>query len=76
MSYYVIKDISVNRLWKEEYEKTKSTQIFRAEHTQTQSLMAVHFNPENILERMNFRTINAADETTDADASTEPEAAT
>jgi hypothetical protein len=83
MSYYIIKDLSVTRLWKEEYEKIKPTRIFREEHIQTQSLMANHFNPEKILERMNYRSAgekNAKAAETTADANTpepaESEAAT
>jgi hypothetical protein len=79
MSYYVIKSISVKHLWKEQYEQVKPTQIFRAEHAQTQSLMAVHFNPENILKRLNFRSVSitkAPEETTDANTPAESEATT
>ena len=55
LSYFVIKNISVKRLWQQEYEKTKPMRLLREDHIQTQSLAAIHFNPENILKRMNFR---------------------
>ncbi len=79
MSFYVIKSISVKRLWREQFETIKPTQIFREEHTQSQSLMVVHFNPENILKRMDFRSVEtdeADEETTDANAPAESEAVT
>jgi len=78
MSYYVIKDISIKRLWKEAYEQNKPTQVFKAEHIQTQSLMAVHFNPNNILKRLDFRSVGAekaTKETADANTPAESEAA-
>jgi len=55
MQYLVIKDISVKPLWKEDFDKAKAMQVFREEHAQAQSLVAIHFNPENILRRMHFR---------------------
>jgi len=55
MSFYVIKSISVKRLEQQEYEKIKARQLFTEDHIQSQSLAPVHFNPENILKRMNFR---------------------
>lgn len=55
MQYLVVKDISVTPLWKEDFDKTKAMQIFREEHAQTQSLAAIHFNPENILKRMHYK---------------------
>jgi len=55
MSYYCVKNISVKRLWKQEYEKLKAMRLYREDNAQSQSLAAVHFNPENILKRMRFR---------------------
>jgi len=55
MSYYCIKDISVRRLERSEYERIKSLWAWQEDITQSQTLAVVHFNPENILKRMNFR---------------------
>ncbi len=55
MSYYCIKDISVRRLERGEYEEIKSMWAWKEDITQSQTLAVVHFNPENILKRMNFR---------------------
>jgi hypothetical protein len=66
LKYFVIKDISVKRIWKEQYEQMKTTNIFRQEHAQLQSLAAVHFNPANVLKRVNFTLIETRRETADA----------
>jgi len=55
MSYYCVKEIRVKRVYQEEYEQSKPLKVYTQEHIQSQSLAAVHFNPENILKRMNFR---------------------
>jgi len=55
MSYYCLKSISVKRLNKEEYEKVKALRVYKEDVVQSQSLTAVHFSPENILKRTNFR---------------------
>ncbi|MHC4462139.1 MAG: hypothetical protein ACYS30_12025 [Planctomycetota bacterium] len=68
MSYYCLKNISVKRLEQEQYETIKAIQIYREEHIQSQSLAAVHFNPENISKRMSFR--GAKEEKAVADANT------
>jgi hypothetical protein len=75
MSYYVIKDISVNRLYQEGYEKMKVAQLFREEYIQSQSLAAIHFNPDNILKRMNFKAARSEEQTSDANTPAESETA-
>ncbi|MHC4143923.1 MAG: hypothetical protein ACYSUD_03995 [Planctomycetota bacterium] len=62
MSYYVIKNISVNRLWKEGYEKIKVMRLYREDHIRSQSLAAVHFNPANVLKRVNLRWAKTAEQ--------------
>jgi len=59
MSFYCIKNISVKRISRQEYEKVKAMQLQRDDYVQSETLSAVHFNPENILKRMNFRTVGA-----------------
>jgi hypothetical protein len=76
MSYYVVKDLSVKRIHQEEFDESKATRLFREDYIQSQSLAAIHFNPEKILKRMNFRAAGAEDEeTADANAPAESEAA-
>ena len=71
MSYYCIKDISVRRLERSEYERIKSLWAWQEDITQSQTLAVVHFNPENILKRMNFRPLK---EEQPGDANTPAEA--
>ena len=54
-SFYVVKSVSVTRLLQESYEKNKSAQIYKNDIMQSQSLAVVHFKPENILKRMNYK---------------------
>ena len=70
MSYYVIKNISVKRLWQEDYEIIRAQRFYREDYVQFQSLTAVHLNPENILKRMNFRPAWTDEGSTDANAPT------
>jgi len=76
MSFFCIKNISVKKLWKEDFDRIKPTRFRREDIIQFQSLAPVHFNPENILKRMKFRFAEADDRATDANAPPEPEAAT
>ncbi len=57
MSFYVIRNISIKRLWKEQYEKAKPMLVFGEDQVESQSLAVVHFNPQNILERMRFKEV-------------------
>ena len=66
----VIKDISIKRMWKEQYDQVKAMSTFRQENGQSQSLAAVHFNPANILKRVNFELVETEQDTADAN---EPE---
>ncbi|MBN2593154.1 MAG: hypothetical protein JXA81_06585 [Sedimentisphaerales bacterium] len=75
MSYYIVKDLSVKRLYQEDFENSKATRLFREDYIQSQSLAVIHFNPENILKRMNFRAASAKEQTADANAPSESEAA-
>jgi len=71
MSYYCLKNISVKRLEREQYDKIKASQVYKEDFIQSQSLAPVHFNPENILKRMNFRL--AEEDKEPADVNTPPE---
>jgi len=75
LSFYVIKNISVKRLFKEDFDKMKATRLFREDYTQSQSLAVIHFNPENILKRMNFKAAKSEEEPADANTPVESEAA-
>ena len=75
MSYYCLKEIRVRRVVREEYEQSKPMQVYTEEHIQSQSLAAVHFGPENILKRMDFRWVEEEEQTEDANAPAESEEA-
>jgi hypothetical protein len=68
MSYYCLKSISKRRINQQEYESIKMMQAYREEFVQSQSLTAVHFNPENIQTRVDFRWVESDRETADANA--------
>ncbi|MCP4261798.1 MAG: hypothetical protein GY774_30505 [Planctomycetes bacterium] len=55
MSFYCIKNLSVRRLSLEDYETIKGTKLQREDYIQSESIVAVHLNPENILKRMKFK---------------------
>jgi len=75
MSYYCLKDVHVRRVFREDYEQVKPIQVFKEEHIQFQSLAVVHFNPENILKRVNFRFIREEKRAADANTPAESEEA-
>ena len=59
MTYFCIKNLTIKRLSKEDYDKIKTRRLFTEDNIQSQNLSVVHFNPENILKRMNFKLVNA-----------------
>jgi hypothetical protein len=61
-SYYVVKNLTVQPLYQEQFQKMKGMVIGREEYGQTQSLAVVHLNPANILKRMNFQWAKPVDE--------------
>ena len=73
MSYYCIKDISVKRINQQDYLKTKAVRAYKEYIVQSQSMAAVHFNPENILKRLNFRPAKQDLEISDANTPAEAE---
>jgi hypothetical protein len=70
-SYYVIKDLKLQPLYQEQFQKMKGMVIGREEYGQAQNLAAVHLNPENILRRMGFRWAEPTKETTKDEAAKE-----
>jgi hypothetical protein len=73
MSYYCIKDIAVRRLERSEYEKDKSVWAWSEDIAQFQSLAVIHFNPANILKRMNFRPLKKEERAADANVPAQTE---
>jgi hypothetical protein len=75
MSYYCLKKVSVRRIYRGEYEQAKAMQGYRDDFVQAQSITPVHFNPANIVDRMNFRWVKQESQTTDANLPAESEGA-
>jgi len=73
MSYYCIKDISLKRINQQDYVKIRAVRAYKEYIVQSQSMTAVHFNPENILKRLNFKPAKEEQETSDANAPSEAE---
>ena len=73
LSYYCVKNISIRRVNLEDYKKIKGMVLQREDYIQTETMAAVHFNPENILERMNFKAVQT-DEPEDQESPEEAEA--
>lgn len=55
LTVFVIKDISLQRFTRLDYEQNKPFQVDRNESLQSQNLAAVYFNPKNIVERNGFK---------------------
>ncbi len=72
MSYYCIKDISVRRINEQDYLKIKAVRAYKEYIVQSQSMAAVHFNPENILKRLNFKPAKQDEEISDVNTPAEP----
>ena len=73
MSYYCLKNVSVKHLTQNEYKRIKAAQVYKEDIIQSQSLAAVHFSPENILRRMNFRWSEQEEKEADVNTPAEPE---
>lgn len=61
-AFYVLKSLTMQRLTHEEFQKMKGMIVRREEYSQIENLAAVQFNPENVINRMNFRFANPTDE--------------
>jgi hypothetical protein len=68
LAVYCLKSLSVTRLSLQDYDASKGRQMGQEEMITAQSLAAVHFNPANILQRMNFEWAPTDDKTDQADA--------
>lgn len=65
MSYYLVKELSIDRIYEDEYLAGKPIWAYSLESREQQNLIAVHFQPDNIVKRMHFRLVEkteAADE--------------
>ncbi len=53
-SFYCLKDLSIRRLDQQRFQTMKSSLLMQQNHIKSQSLSVVHFNPANILKRVDF----------------------
>ena len=60
---YCINDVSVKRFSVQAFHKTRGAQIQREERIAAQSLAAIHFNPQNLIARMNYHPLGEASDT-------------
>ncbi len=72
-SYFCIRSLSIDRVDRNEYDRTKTLVAYQYNRLEGQNLSIVHFKPENILERMNFRMIKESKQPAEPN---EPEAET
>jgi hypothetical protein len=61
-SFYALKSVSVRWLNQQQYASMKGMLLQQEDYMQTQNLAVVHFNPANILKRMNYRPAQPAAE--------------
>ncbi|MHC4623677.1 MAG: hypothetical protein ACYS4W_07210 [Planctomycetota bacterium] len=73
MSYYCLKSILVRRVDRDQYEQARVLQAYREDIVQSQSLAAIHFNPENILKRMKLEWVEEDKVSEDPNSSPESE---
>lgn len=72
-SCYVLKNLSIERMDRQQFQRMKGMLLRQEDYGQAQSLAVVHLNPENILKRMNFRLARQADEPAEAQAEQQQE---
>jgi len=62
LAWYCIEKLSVERLWKEDFDRSKVMEIYRLDHLASQSLAAVHFNPQNVISRMRLEWVHGGED--------------
>lgn len=50
---YVVKDATIDQINRRQFQQNKPMQVFRKDNTITASMSAIHYNPKNIIKRMN-----------------------
>ena len=76
MSYYCIKDLTIHRLYQEVFDRVKTVTAVRNDQTDAQAMAVVHYNPKNVLKRMNFSMVREQrGETRENDANAPPRSA-
>ncbi len=62
MGYYVVNNLTVNRVYREDFRQIKASTLFTQEVKSSQSLAPVFLAPENIASRMKLRFVDEGDD--------------
>ncbi len=54
MSYYCLENVTINRLFQEQFDMMKASEVIRSEFADGQSLAFVQYKPMDIVKRMKF----------------------
>jgi hypothetical protein len=71
MNWYIIRNITINRFYQEDYQQFKAQESYREDFFESQNLAVIHFNPDNVLKRMNFKAVLKTEQVEDANAPSE-----
>ncbi len=68
MTYYCLQSLLIHRLNQDKFDKLKGADIIGGDFSEGQVMAMVHYNPKNILKRMNFSLIKREKDITPADS--------
>ncbi|MHC4270686.1 MAG: hypothetical protein ACYST2_00055 [Planctomycetota bacterium] len=71
MNWYIIRNITINRFYQEDYQQFKAQESYREDFFESQNLAVIHFNPDNVLKRMNFKAVLKTEQVEDVNAPSE-----
>jgi hypothetical protein len=54
MCYYCLESMTIHRLYQEGFDMAKASEVVRDEFVDSQALAVIHYNPKNIVKRMNY----------------------
>jgi hypothetical protein len=54
MGYYCLESMTVRRLYQEQFDMVKASEVVRSEFAESQSLAVEFYNPKNIVKRMKY----------------------
>jgi hypothetical protein len=64
LSYYCIESLTIHRLYQNDFDRVKAMGAIRDDFTDSQVLAVTHYNPGNILKRMNLSIVKERQDTT------------
>ena len=54
MCYYCLESMTIHRLYQEGFDMAKASEVVRDEFVDSQAMAVIHYNPKNIVKRMNY----------------------